>query len=184
MKILIISDIHENFDNLSRVLSLAPSLGVQKIFCLWDLINGWIWRLLANQDIPCHLIWWNNDGNRVSITKAFCRRWSEWIVANNEFDTCEIDGRKIFLTHYPIIARSIAKSWDYDAVFYGHDHIHHVETIKDCLLCNPGEISAHKTRTCSYSVYDTLTNTAEIFELENPVYTRSEVSVKYLESLG
>jgi len=78
MKILVISDIHENFDNLSRVLQKIPELWVEKIFCLWDLINGWIWRMLARQDIPTHLVWWNNDGNRVSITKAFLERGKEW----------------------------------------------------------------------------------------------------------
>ena len=182
MKILIISDIHENFDNLSRVLQKIPELWVEKIFCLGDLINGWIGRMLAWQDIPCHLIWWNNDGNKVAVTKAFLHRWSQWIVANNEFDTCEIDGKKIFMTHYPIIAKSIAKSGDYDAVFYGHDHLMNQEQIWNCLLLNPGEISAHKTGICSYSVYDTLTNTAEIYQLDAAISTSSVESKKYVKT--
>lgn len=184
MKILIISDIHENFDNLSRVLQKIPKLWVEKIFCLGDLINGWIGRMLAWQDIPTHLIWWNNDGNKTAVMKAFYKADNGSIVANNEFDTCEIDGKKIFMTHYPLIAGSIAKSGDYDAVFYGHDHYKYQEMRWDCLLFNPGEISAHKTGICSYGVYNTDTNTAEIFELESPVFTHSDASRAYMKSLN
>lgn len=172
MKILVVSDIHENFNNLSRVLEKIPELGVEKIFCLWDLINGWIWRLLAKQDIPTHLIWWNNDGNKTWVMKAFYEADNGSVIANNEFDTCEIDGKRIFLTHYPIIAKSVAKSWDYDVVMYGHDHLHRQEMTQDCLLLNPWEISAHKTNTCTYAVYDTLTHSAEILTLDNPISTK------------
>jgi len=183
MKILVISDIHENFDNLMRVLKKIPDLWVEKIFCLWDLINGWIWRILAKQDIPVHLIWWNNDWCRVKITKLLLQAQNGSQVANDEFDVCEIDGRKIFLTHYPIIARSIAKSGDYDAVFYGHDHVKHVSMVDTCLLVNPWEIWADKTGTASYVVYDTETNTAKIFDLENSVSTRSKEVSEYMKEL-
>ncbi len=80
MKILIISDIHENFDNLSRVLKKIPELWVEKIFCLGDLINGWIWKMLAWQKIPVHIIWWNNDGNKIGVTRSLL--WVEkWIYS-------------------------------------------------------------------------------------------------------
>jgi len=174
MKILVLSDIHENFDNLSRVLEKIPDLWVEKIFCLWDLINWWIWKILCKQSIPVHIIWWNNDGNKTWVIRSIydANNWSSY--SNNEFDALEIDGKKIFLTHYPIIARSIAKSWDYDVVMYGHDHLKFNEMIWNCLLLNPGEISAHKTWSCTYAVFDSNTNEAKIYELDNSVSCKSK----------
>lgn len=183
MKILIISDIHENFDNLSRVLEKIPELWVERIFCLWDLINGWIWRMLASQDIPTHLVWWNNDGTRVAITKKFIEANNGSVISNECFDICEIDGKRIFLTHYPLVAHSIAKSWDYDAVFYGHDHKKYTGYCDDCLLFNPGEISAHKTRTCTFWVYDTQLNTVELYDIPKPSSIKTEISDEFMKKL-
>jgi len=183
MKILIISDIHENFDNLARVLEKIPELWVEMIFCLWDLINGWIARMIASQEIPTHLVWWNNDGTRVAITKKFIEANNESTVSNECFDSCVVWWRKIFLTHYPLLARSIAKSWDYDAIFYGHDHFKYNENVEDCLLFNPWEISAHKTGMCTFWVYDSGTNTAEFYEIENPSSVKTEISDNFIKNL-
>lgn len=183
MKILVISDIHENFDNLSRVLEKIPELWVEIIFCLWDLINGWIARMIASQDIPTHLVWWNNDGTRVAITKKFIEANNGSMVSNECFDTCQVWWRKLFLTHYPLLAQSIAKSWDYDAVFYGHDHEKFNDTYQNCLIFNPGEISAHKTQTCTFWVYDTETNSAELYEISNPSSIKTEISADFMKNL-
>jgi putative phosphoesterase len=177
MKILVISDIHEHFDNLSRVLDKIPDLWVEKIFCLWDLINWWIWKMLVSTSVPVHIIWWNNDGNKTWVMRA-CFNSKNWsIVSDNEFDAIEIDWRRIFLTHYPIIAQSVAKSGDYDVVMYGHDHLKSMRMVWDCLLFNPGEICASRTKTCTYGVYDTTTNTAELFELDGATWVKNLVNI-------
>jgi predicted phosphodiesterase len=44
-------------------------------------------------------------------------------------------------------------------VFYGHNHKKNIENINNCLLLNPGEVSAHKTKIASFAVYDTDNNT-------------------------
>ncbi len=183
MKILIISDIHENFDNLSRVLQMIPELWVEMIFCLWDLINWWIWRMIASQDIPTHLVWWNNDGTRVAITKKFleANNWS--IISDECFDKCQVWGKSIFLTHYPLLAWSVARSWDYDAVFYGHDHKIYEEMVWNCLLYNPWEISAHKTQTCTFWVYDTQTNTVKSHSIDNPSSIKTDISKDFMNDL-
>jgi predicted phosphodiesterase len=81
----------------------------------------------------------------------------------------EIDGRKIFLTHYPMLAKPMAKSGDFDAVFCGHNHTFHKEKVNNCLLVNPGEISAHKSGKATFAIYDTTTNKAEIIELQGAI---------------
>jgi len=115
MKILVISDIHENFDNLVQIFKDIKNKNIQQVICLWDLINNWIAKTIVAHWYPCHLIWWNNDWEIVNITKTFLSSWNT--VAETVFDSVEFWWRNIFLTHYSNIAKSMAKSSDYDAVF-------------------------------------------------------------------
>jgi predicted phosphodiesterase len=68
------------------------------------------------------------------------------------------------VTHYPFYAQALARTGDYQAVFSGHTHEMHQDTIGDCLWLNPGEVLGWKGRaTCA--VYDSQQNTAEIITL-------------------
>ena len=78
----------------------------------------------------------------------------------------------------------MAKSGDFDAIFYGHNHLHNIDKIKNCLVVNPGEISAHKTQTASYALHETESNTAKIFFLKDIIAVKSDLSKKYRESLN
>lgn len=180
MKIAVISDIHENFHNLTLFLNkLTDYREVEKILFLWDFINNWIAKLLASSDIPVFAIWWNNDGDKVAITKTSLSRWSNLEVWFDTFDILEIDGKKIFITHYPMLAKPMAKSGDFDAVFYWHDHSYNIDKINECLIVNPGEISAHKTNHATFAIYDTITNQAQIITLDWSISLKTDISDEY-----
>ena len=181
MKILVISDIHDNFDNLVSIFKQTSDLNIWFIICLWDLWNNGIAKIISYQWIPVHFIWWNNDWEVVNITKSFLE--SGHTVAPTVFDDIKISGKDIFMVHYPNIAKSMAKSWDYDVIFYGHDHKKHQEYIWDCLILNPWEVSAHKTWIASYAIHDTNTNTAEIIDIDNPSYSKHDETSKYIKDL-
>lgn len=181
MKILVISDIHDNFDNLVKIFQEISDKNIDQIICLWDLINGWISRVITSHNIPVHLVWWNNDWEVVNITKNFLN--SKNTLASTVFDIVEFDSKKIFLSHYNTIAESMAKSWDFDAVFYGHDHIVHEWYIWECYILNPWEVWAHKTWKSSYAIYDTILNKAQIFFLDTPSSNKSKATSEYLRQL-
>jgi len=119
MKIAILSDIHENFHNLILALEEIGKKEVEQIICLGDLMNSGIAKLLATQTIPVFMIWGNNDGEKVEITLASKRANSVLTVSKNVYDFLVIDNKKIFLSHYEDLAMPMAKSGEYDAVFYG-----------------------------------------------------------------
>jgi hypothetical protein len=169
MKIGVISDIHENFHNLLIALKKMEELDVKQIICLGDLMNDGVAKILSISKIPVFMIWGNNDGDRVVLTKTACRPGSNLSVSSNTYDFLEFDNRKIFITHYEDLAEPMAKSGLYDIVFCGHTHITRNEKINDCIIINPGEISAQKTGFATLSVYDTTTNSAVIMVLENTV---------------
>lgn len=183
MKIAIISDIHENFHNLSLFFNELDKYEIKKIIFLWDFINNWIAKMLASSNIPVYAIWWNNDGDKVAITKTSLSKSSNMTIWFDTYDFLEIDNRKIFITHYPLLSKPIAKSWDFDAVFYGHNHIKNIDKINNCLIVNPWEISAYKTNTASFAIYDTEANTAEIIDIEGSVSVMSDLSKEYIKNM-
>lgn len=184
MKIAIISDIHENFHNLTLFFEKIKQENIEKIICLGDLMNNGIAKILSRCWVPVYAIWGNNDGDRVSITRTALSEGSGLEIGFDTFDSIELDGRKIFLTHYPMLAKPMAKSWDFDAVFYGHNHQYNLDQINDCLIVNPWELSAHKTYKATFALYDTKTNQAEIITLEDSVSVSSEKSDAFIKSLS
>ena len=184
MKIAIISDIHDNAHNLVLALEKISAYGnIKKIIFLGDFAGAAIAGLLCASPIPVFAIWGNNDGDKCLITKFSLEENSNMEVGFETFDIIEIEERKVFLTHFPLLAKSMAKSGDFDAVFYGHDHTKNKERIGDCLVINPGEIGAYKTGIATFAIYDSETNDAEIIEIENIITTNTKLSKDKFESI-
>ncbi|MCK5025903.1 MAG: metallophosphoesterase, partial [Nanoarchaeota archaeon] len=183
MKIAIIADIHDNFHNLILFLKQVKQYDVKKIIFLGDFMNNGIAKTLADSEIPVIAIWGNNDGDKVAITKTALSEQSNMTIGFETYDCLEIDNRKIFITHYPILAKPMAKSGDFDAVFYGHNHKKNQDKINDCIIVNPGEISAHKTGKASFAIYDTKTNTSEIIEIKETISTRTKEAIEHFEKM-
>lgn len=176
MKVAVISDIHDNDHNLVLTLEkISNQEKVEQILFLGDFVGAAIARILVSCPVPTFAIWGNNDGDKVSITKFSLGKKSNLTVGFDTFDTYEIDRRKLFLTHYPLIAKPMARSGDFDAVLYGHDHLKNKEWIGNCLVLNPGEVGAYKTGVCSFAIYNTAENDAKIIEVENSITTNTEL---------
>lgn len=129
MKLAIISDIHDNAHNLVMALDQIKDYNVEKIIFLWDFCGAAIAWILCKAPKEVIAIRWNNDWDKTLITKFSLQEWSNLKVGFDVFDNIEIDNRKIFLSHYPTLANPIAKSWDFDAVFYWHNHLKKKELI-------------------------------------------------------
>lgn len=184
MKIAIISDIHENFHNLILALQEMKKQQVEQILCLGDLMNAGIAKILMAQDIPTYLIWGNNDGEKVEITLASKQPNSSLEVGVKTYESVKMGGRKIFISHYEDLAEPMAKSGEFDAVFFGHTHISSLERTNDCWVVNPGELAAMKTKKATFSIYDTSYNTVEIIELKNSVHLKTPLMEAYFKEHG
>jgi len=184
MKIAVLSDIHENYHNLALALERIETEKVEQVLFLGDFINAGIAQLLCRFGIPTYAVWGNNDGDKVAITKFSMDQDSNLSVAAKSYDTVEFGGRKIFMTHSPDLAIPMAKSGEFDAVFYGHNHLKNEDMIGKCLVINPGELSAHKTGIATMAIYDTDSNKAEFIELEGSISTKTDTSKEYMEKVG
>lgn len=162
---------HDNYHNLTLCLIQLRHYELDKIFFLGDFMNAGIANTLSQFEVPTYAIWGNNDGDRVAVTKVALHERSNLSVGSATYDIVEWGGRRLFLTHYPLIVKSMARSGDYDAVFYGHDHLARLDQEGECLILNPGELSAHKTGSASFAIYDSDANSAEIIPVDGGTVT-------------
>ncbi len=138
MRIAIMSDTHDHIWNLEKALSRTQ--GISALLHCGDLISPFMVRKLAERlpTTPVHLVWGNNDGDRRLVSQV--AQGAGPIRCHGEFADLEIGGLRIWMTHYPEIARAVALSGQYDLVCYGHDHAAHEEQMGATLLLNPGEL--------------------------------------------
>ena len=182
MKIGIISDIHENFHNLILALKKMKEEKVEQIICLGDLMNDGIAKVLSISATPVFMVWGNNDGDRVVLTKTSSRAGSNLVSSINTYDFLEYDNRKIFVTHFQDLAIPMARSGMFDAIFCGHTHISQIEQVGKCLIANPGEVSAQRPGTASLAIYDTTLHEVRLVVLENTVTLKTKMVEEFFEA--
>jgi putative phosphoesterase len=152
VQIAIISDIHDNIWALEAALSRLGDCGV--LLCLGDICSPF--TMIA---IGVHVVWGNNDGDRVHVAQSVSRL--ERVTFHGEFGELELAGRHIAITHWPDIARALAKGGTYDLVCHGHNHRRHVDRVGNTLLVSPGEVMGRLGER-SVAIFDTETCSAEL----------------------
>jgi putative phosphoesterase len=161
MLIGVLSDIHDNLDNLRKALKIFKDRGVQALIFCGDFCSPIPSRVMAGEfqgDVHC--VFGNGDGDRFAMLNAANTRYPN-LKLHGEYAELEFEGVKVAVTHYPFYARALARTGDYQAVFSGHTHEAREERIVGCLWVNPGDILGWKGQP-SCAVYDTATNSVEI----------------------
>ncbi len=153
MKVLILSDVHNNLVNLKKVLDYARINKIKKLICCGDLasqealdflndnFNGEIFYALGNMDLG----YLDEYSNKTKYKKT---------IIFNEFGETEIDKRKIAFVHFPNIAEDLCRSGKYDYVFYGHTHLPWEKKIGKCKMLNPGNATGDRCQP-TFAVWDT-----------------------------
>jgi hypothetical protein len=161
MKIAIISDIH---DNIWKLEELLPRLeGLEAIVFCGDFCAPFTLKMLAEGfKGVIHVAFGNNDGDKLLLSRVAAEAGN--VSLYGEFAEIEFDGRKVAVTHYPPIARSLAASGRYDLVCCGHSHEHIVEEVGNTLLVNPGEVMGRFGRP-TYAIFDTEARKASLQEI-------------------
>lgn len=170
MHIAILSDTHDHTDRLRQALDIIKQKNITRAFHLGDLCSPFIVKQLADSSLQWHCVWGNNDGDRLMCSHLAGENVT---LSDNDFLELEVEGKRIFLTHYPEVARLAALSGRFDAVFYGHNHTASQEIIahQSCegkaatLLVNPGESSGVRFGKPCFAIYDTESNSIEQIEL-------------------
>lgn len=137
MTISVMSDIHDNIWNLERALPIVA--GSDALLFLGDFCAPFTLEQMAEGfSNPIHVVFGNNDGDTFLISQV--ASVFSHVILHGQFAELDMDGCRIAIQHYPEVARPLAASGIYDAVFYGHDHKRHLSTVDSSLLANPGEV--------------------------------------------
>jgi putative phosphoesterase len=165
MLIGVLSDIHDNLDNLRKALAIFEERGVQALIFCGDFCSPIPPRVMAGEfEGDVHCVFGNGDGDRFAMLNAANTQYPN-LKLHGEYAELEFEGVKVAVTHYPFYARALARTGDYQAVFSGHTHEARQERIGACLWVNPGEILGWKGK-ASCAVYDTAANSVDIVSIE------------------
>ncbi|MEO3992905.1 MAG: metallophosphoesterase [Desulfurococcaceae archaeon TW002] len=172
MKILVISDIHDNLEALTKLKSIVLSESYDLVVVLGDFTSPFTLRELLSFTPKLVGVFGNNDGD-----KALLKGLAPQLVDQplEEF----FEGWRVFIMHgfkdqklTEKIVYSLCVSGLYDIVLYGHTHVPKVSTVGKCLTVNPGTLSGYLAEFKSYAVLITSDHeaTAKIIELESSKY--------------
>lgn len=163
MQIGVFSDVHDNLPSLERVLGEFAGRGITTLIFCGDFCSPIPARRIAAYRGDVHCVFGNGDGDRFAMLRHALTEAPN-LKLHGEHAELELGGRRLGVTHYPLYARALARTGDYDAVFSGHTHESASERLVDCLWVNPGEVLGWKADP-TYAVYDAATNAAEIVTL-------------------
>lgn len=173
MRIVIVSDIHDNVWNLRT--ALAAVRDADALLCCGDLCSPFVVGLLA-EGFPngrIELVCGNNDGDLMRITRNVAQHGGR-VRLHGEFADLPADeyGIRIAINHYPEIADRVAAGGGFDLVCYGHNHRLAIERhpSSGVLTINPGTLMgydpiANQDAPATFAVYDTDARRPDIYEV-------------------
>ncbi|HEY8446890.1 MAG TPA: YfcE family phosphodiesterase [Thermomicrobiales bacterium] len=163
MRVAVISDIHDNLNNLDAALSALG--GVEALICCGDLCSPFVVnRLGEGFRGPVHIVFGNNDGDRFRIALNAGR--FPHITVHGELAELDLGGRKIAVHHFDDVGRLIAAAGKHDVVCFGHNHRFEIDRVGRTLLINPGEVMGGLSGVATYVIYDTERDEATRYEIE------------------
>ncbi len=141
----VISDTHDNIDSALLIARIFREKGVSIVVHLGDIVAPFTLKAFLEElkGIRFVAVYGNNCGEKLGLKRVAERYGGE---IHDQPYVVEYSGYRILLLHgsgprelTDRIARSLAKSGDYDLVLYGHTHNYLLEHVGTTLLLNPGE---------------------------------------------
>ncbi len=147
MKVGIISDTHDDVENVQESIQIFNNNNVDYVFHAGDYIFPGIIKEFTNLNAKLIGVLGNNDGEKNGILKSFIDINGE---LKGELGEVEVDGLRFGMYHGTDreLKQNIASSRKYDILIYGHTHKREpqdsgmISNNKNTFILNPG--SAHR----------------------------------------
>ena len=153
MQVAVLSDIHDNIWNLETALKQLAGQGAERLLFLGDFCAPFTLAQMGDGFAgPIDAVFGNNDGDPFLLSRVAAKY--DQVQLHGPIAELEIGGKQVALQHYPEIARRLAESSAYDAVFSGHDHKQYLQQIGRTLWANPGEVMG-RFGSPSFGLWDT-----------------------------
>lgn len=158
MKVCILSDSHDHIPLLDAAVAEAKAAGAEAVLHCGDVVAPSTLRCLGKHQLPVHVIHGNNSGDLYALATLAAK--PESCIQYHGMDAAvELNGKRIFLVHYPHYARAMAATGDWELVCCGHSHEVAIEEIPNAkggktLLVNPGTIGGVGRASATYILLD------------------------------
>jgi len=150
MKIGIVADTHNHWNNFKKAIEWMNKENIQLILHCGDI---------CSQETI-------DEANKLFDGEIkFVKGNADFELDLPEKMELEFNKKRIAFTHFPDIAKKLAKSGNFDLVFYGHTHRPWDEKIDECHMINPGEMAGQFYKP-TFAVYDTEKGSLELKILE------------------
>ncbi len=130
MKICIVSDSHDNRDNLEKAIIAAKKAGVEVVIHCGDVVASNTLEVIIRQELPIHVIYGNNKGDLTTMSQMASNPKNNIHFYGQDADI-NLGGKRIFIVHYPHYAEALALTGKYDVVCCGHSHKLRIANIKN-----------------------------------------------------
>ena len=169
MLIGVISDTHDQVDNIKKTVKILNQEKVELVLHCGDWVSPFVVKFFEGLQCPIKGVFGNNDGDKYRHLERK-NRYSFELSYEDRYIELEIEGRKIAVFHgdYQGWVDSLIESKKYDAVFHGHTHVKVNQRIDGVLSLNPGTLmnqTSEDVKGASIAIYDTKTNSARHIDL-------------------
>lgn len=166
----ILSDTHDQVHYLPSVIDFFNQRQVQLVIHCGDWVSPFTLQYYTKLQAPLYGIFGNNDGDKF-LHQQVAHQLDLNLTIEDQLLVVEQFGKKIAVYHgtAPKLVEALVNCGDYDAVFYGHNHIAKVEQVGDVLVMNPGsllDITFPTVKGASIGLYDAATHTGQIIPLD------------------
>lgn len=159
MQIGIISDTHDNMDQIKKAVEFFNQRKVEHVLHAGDYTSPFTFRMLKGLKCGFTGIFGNNDGDKLLLQKM-----SEGRIFTQPH-IFDLAGKKIIMIHEHLIKDALADSGHYDIVIYGHTHTPEIKKSANTLIINPGEAGSWLYGKSTIAIADLTALTAEITPL-------------------
>ena len=162
MKVIIISDIHDNEINLQHCFDFAQKEKVEEIICCGDVTNEETVGLMA-KIFPgiIHLV----SGNIKLFNAKFINKLDN-INYLGEMGVVEIDSSLVGVCHEPFQIETLLDKYAPNIIFYGHTHKPWLEERASIKIINPGTLGGVFQK-ATFAFWDTGTKEIKLILLES-----------------
>lgn len=136
MRIGVVSDTHNNLQNVAKIVELFNAAGVERVIHTGDITQAKTIDVFAHLHAPMWGVYGNNDQERDSLEAAINRHGFNF--CDPPF-TVEWADRQLIVVHDPLEFKGHLQR-NHDLALHGHTHLHRLERWgAQTTIFNPGE---------------------------------------------
>ncbi|MBN2071805.1 MAG: YfcE family phosphodiesterase [Candidatus Krumholzibacteriota bacterium] len=165
MKLTVVSDSHDHIQNLDRAMEMASQIYTSQLLHCGDLCSPFMVEHLARFRGDVHLVFGNNDGDRLTIARL-AEKYPN-VNIYGESGILRTGPATIAWTHLPEFGAGLAATGDFDAVFSGHTHRRKSVKAGKTWHINPGELMGLREAP-GFATFDLETFEVEYYNLWQP----------------